>query len=65
MATAVADSAGRFTVRTGAGTYTLEISYSGHAPHHQQVTLENGPVSLGNLRVRCAVVGLERVTVVR
>ena len=63
MATAVADSAGRFTVRTGAGTYTLEISYSEHAPHHQQVTLENGPVSLGTVRVRCAVVGLERVTV--
>jgi hypothetical protein len=36
MTTTVADAAGRFAVRTGAGTYTLEIGRSGQASHRQQ-----------------------------
>src|SRR5687767_5490515 len=63
MATSVADATGRFVVRTGAGTYTLEISYAGHAPHRQQVTLANAPVSLGNVRVQCSAVALDTLTV--
>ena len=63
MATSVADATGRFAVRTGAGTYTLEISYPRHAPHRQQVTLANTPVSVGNVRVQCSAVGLDAVTV--
>src|SRR5688500_15951888 len=63
MASSVADSTGRFVVRTGAGTYTLEISDPRHAPHRQQVTLGNAPVSLGDVRVQCNAVGLETVTV--
>ena len=36
LVTSVADATGRFAVRTAAGTYTLEISYPGHAPHRQR-----------------------------
>src|SRR5688572_187938 len=63
MASSVADATGRFVVRTGAGTYMLEISYPGRALHRQQVTLANAPVSLGNVRVQCTAVELESVTV--
>ena len=63
MATSAADSAGRFAVPTGAGTYTLEISYPRNEPHRQQVTVANAPVSVGNVRVQCSAVGLETVTV--
>lgn len=63
MATSVADAAGRFTVRTGAGTYTLEIRYPGHAPHRRQVTLANAPVSAGNVRLPCSPLGLDTLTV--
>lgn len=63
VATSVADATGRFAVLTGAGTYTLEIGYPGHAPHRQQVTLANAPVSAGNVRLRCSPLGLDTLTV--
>jgi ferric enterobactin receptor len=64
MAASIADATGRFAVRTGAGTYTLEISYPGHEPHRQQVTLANAPVGVGNVRVPCSPLGLDTLTVV-
>jgi hypothetical protein len=63
MAASVADAAGRFAVRTGAGTYTLEIRYPGHEPHRRQVTLANAPVSVGNVRFPCRPLGLDTLTV--
>jgi hypothetical protein len=63
VAASVADATGRFAVRTGAGTYTLEISYPGHEPHRQEVALANAPVSVGNVRARCRPLGLDTVTV--
>ncbi|HYR08920.1 MAG TPA: TonB-dependent receptor, partial [Longimicrobium sp.] len=63
MATSVADATGRFAVRTGAGTYTLEIRYPGDEPHRQQVTVANAPVSVGNVRLRCGPLGLDTLTV--
>jgi outer membrane receptor protein involved in Fe transport len=63
MATSVADAAGRFAVRTGAGTYTLEIRYPGDEPHRQQVTLANASVSVGNVRLQCRPLGLDTLTV--
>jgi outer membrane receptor protein involved in Fe transport len=54
MAASVADAAGRFSIRTGAGTYTLEISPSGEEPHRQQVSIANAPVSVGNVRLPCS-----------
>jgi hypothetical protein len=47
MATSVTDATGRFVVRTGGGTYTLEISHPGHEPHRQQVTLAAAPLDVG------------------
>jgi hypothetical protein len=64
VATAVADAAGRFAVRTGPGTYTLEVSHPGHAPHRQQVAVANAPVSVGNVRLQGSPPGLDPVTVV-
>jgi outer membrane cobalamin receptor len=63
VAASVADATGRFAVRTGAGTYTLEIRYPGHEPHRQQVTVANAPVSVGNVRPRCSPLRLDTVTV--
>jgi outer membrane receptor protein involved in Fe transport len=63
VATSVADAAGRFAVRTGAGTYTLEISYGGHEPHRGQVTVANAPVRVGSVRLRCGPLGLDTLTV--
>ena len=63
VATSIADAAGRFAVRTGAGTYTLEISYPGHEPHRQLVTLANAPVSAGSVRLRCSPLALDALTV--
>jgi outer membrane receptor protein involved in Fe transport len=63
VATSVADAAGRFAVRTGAGTYTLEIGYPGHEPHRRQVTLANAPVSAGSVRLPCSPLGLDTLTV--
>ena len=63
VAASVADATGRFAVRTGAGTYTLEISDPGHEPHRQQVTLANAPVSAGNVRLRCGPLRLDTLTV--
>jgi outer membrane receptor protein involved in Fe transport len=63
VATSVADAAGRFAVRAGAGTYTLEIRSPGQAPHGRQVTLANAPVSAGNVRIPCSPPGLDTVTV--
>jgi outer membrane receptor protein involved in Fe transport len=62
-ATSVADAAGRFAVRTGAGTYTLEIRYPGHEPHRRQVAVANAPVSVGSVRFRCSPLGLDTLTV--
>jgi ferric enterobactin receptor len=63
MAASVADATGRFAVRAGAGTYTLEISCPGHEPHRRQVTLANTPVSAGSVRLRCSPLGLDTLTV--
>ncbi|HEX6367526.1 MAG TPA: TonB-dependent receptor [Longimicrobium sp.] len=63
MAASVADAAGRFAVRTGAGTYTLEIGYPGQEPHRQQVAIANAPVRVGNVRLRCGPLGLDTLTV--
>ncbi|HST59336.1 MAG TPA: TonB-dependent receptor [Longimicrobium sp.] len=63
MAASVADAAGHFAVRTGAGTYTLEIRSPGQAPHRQQVTLANAAVSAGSVRLPCGPLGLDTLTV--
>jgi hypothetical protein len=63
MAASVADAGGRFAVRAGAGTYTLEISYPGQEPHRQQVTLANVPASAGSVRLPCRPLGLDTLTV--
>ncbi|HEX8210134.1 MAG TPA: TonB-dependent receptor [Longimicrobium sp.] len=63
MATSAADATGRFAVRAGAGTYTLEIGYPGQEPHRQQATVANAPVRVGNVRVRCGPLGLDTLTV--
>jgi len=63
MAASVADAAGRFAVRAGAGTYTLDIGYPGQEPHRQQVAVAKAPVSLGNVRIRCGALGLDTLTV--
>src|SRR5687767_12478638 len=63
MATSVVDATGRFAVRTGAGTYTLEIGYPGDEPHRRQVTLANAPVRVGNVRLRCSPLRLDTLTV--
>ncbi|HSJ09781.1 MAG TPA: TonB-dependent receptor, partial [Longimicrobiales bacterium] len=52
-----------FVVRAGGGAYTLEISYPGHEPHRQQVTLANAPLSVGNVRVPCSPLRLDAVSV--
>jgi outer membrane receptor protein involved in Fe transport len=62
MATSVADAAGRFVVRTGGGTYTLEISHPGHAPHRQPVTLGTAPVNVGTVRLALRPVELDALT---
>jgi outer membrane cobalamin receptor len=63
VAASVADAAGRFAVRAGAGTYALEIGYPGHEPHRRQVTVANAPVSLGGVRLRCGPLGLDTLAV--
>ena len=63
VATSVADAAGRFAVRTGAGTYTLEVGYPGNEPHRRQVTVANAPVSVGSVRLRCGPLGLDTLAV--
>ena len=63
MAAATADAAGRFVIRTGGGTYTLEISYPGHEPHRQQVTLATAPLHLGAVRLRFRPLELDAMTV--
>lgn len=63
VAASVADATGRFAVRAGAGTYTLEVSYPGDEPHRRQVTLANAPVRVGNVRLRCGPLGLDTLTV--
>ena len=62
IATSVTDAAGRFVVRTGGGTYTLEISHPGHAPHRRQVTLATAPLSVGAVRLAFRPVELDAVT---
>ena len=63
IAASVTDAAGRFAVRTGAGTFTLEIGYPGNEPHRQQVTVANAPVSVGSVRLRCTPLGLDTLVV--
>jgi outer membrane receptor protein involved in Fe transport len=63
VATSAADAAGRFAVRAGAGTYTLEIGYPGHEPHRRQVTVGKAPVRVGSVRLRCGALGLDTLTV--
>jgi hypothetical protein len=62
-ATSLTDRAGRFAVRAGAGTYTLEISYLEQAPHRRQVTLAGAPVRLGPLPLRCGPLALDTLAV--
>lgn len=63
VAASVADSTGRFAVRAGAGTYTLEIGSPGHEPHRRPVTLANAPVSAGTVRLQCGPLGLDTLRV--
>jgi hypothetical protein len=63
VAASVADATGRFAVRAGAGTYTLEIRYPGHEPHRRRVTLVNAPVSAGSVRLPCSPLRLDTLTV--
>ncbi|HEX5727186.1 MAG TPA: TonB-dependent receptor [Longimicrobiaceae bacterium] len=63
MATSLTDAAGRFAVRAGGGTYTLEIRYPGHEPHRQQVTLAGAPLSVGTVPLRCSPLGLDTLAV--
>ena len=62
-ATSLVDAGGRFALRAGAGTYTLEIGDPGQEPHRQQVTVENAPVSAGDVRLRCSPLRLDTLTV--
>jgi len=63
VAAAVADGAGRFSVRTAAGTYTLEIGYPGQEPHRQQATVGSAPVSVGAVRIPCGPLRLDTLMV--
>lgn len=63
VAASVADAAGRFSVRTGTGTYTLEIGYPGQEPHGLQATVANAPVSVGTVRIQCGPLGLDTLMV--
>ena len=63
MSTSVTDSTGRFTLRSRAGTYTLDILYPGHEPHHRQVTLDTAPLNLGAVRLQLAPLGLDTLRV--
>ena len=62
VATSVADTSGRFVVRTSAGTYTLEISHPGHEVHRQQVTLAAVPLSVGAVRLPLRAQALDAMT---
>jgi hypothetical protein len=62
VAASAADAAGRFAVRTGGGTYTLEISYPGHEPHRREVTLATAPLSVGNVRLQFRALVLDELT---
>ena len=62
MATSVTDTTGRFGVRTGGGTYTLEIRHPGHEVHRQQVTLATAPLNVGDVRLELRATELEPVT---
>ncbi|HZF66675.1 MAG TPA: TonB-dependent receptor [Gemmatirosa sp.] len=62
MATSVTDATGRFVVRTGGGTYMLEISHPGHEPHRQQVTLAAAPLDVGSVRLELRAMELDAVT---
>jgi hypothetical protein len=62
MTASATDSAGRFAVRIGGGTYTLEIGYPGDEPHRKQVTLDTAPVSVGTVRLRCGPLVLDALT---
>lgn len=62
LATSVTDATGRFVVRTGGGTYTLEISYPGHEPYRQQVTLATAPLSVGTVRLQFRPLELDAMT---
>jgi outer membrane receptor protein involved in Fe transport len=62
VAMSVSDATGRFAVRTGGGTYTLEISYPGHEPHRQQVTLATARLNVGNVRLEFRPIELDAVT---
>jgi len=63
VAASVADASGRFAVRAGAGTYTLEIRYPGQEPHRLRATLANAPVRVGSVRLRCGPLELDTLTV--
>ncbi len=62
VATSVTDTAGRFAVRAGTGTYTLEISYPGHEPHRRQVTLATAPLTVGSVHLALHPAALDAVT---
>jgi outer membrane receptor protein involved in Fe transport len=63
VATSVTDAAGRFVLRAGGGTYTLEIRQLGHEPHREEVTLAAAPVSVGVVRLRFTPRVLDPMTV--
>jgi outer membrane receptor protein involved in Fe transport len=63
MAASVTDTIGRFVVRTGSGSYELEITYAGHESHRQQVILATTPVHVGTVRLEPRRMELNAVTV--
>ena len=62
VTTALTDTKGGFAVRAGAGSYTLQISYPGHEPHRQQVTLATTPVTVGSIHLALGPTVLDEVT---
>lgn len=63
QASALSDEAGRFRLRASAGTYTLRITFLGHASSTQVVEIEPGAraITLGGLRLQIAAVEMEAI----
>ena len=59
----VTDMDGRFTLQAPQGGYRLTVSYIGTQPFEQRVTVLNGPVALGVIRLKDDVHVLEDVLV--
>jgi ferric enterobactin receptor len=62
MATSLTDGAGRFAIRVGGGSYTLEVSYLGHEPHTRPVSVGASPVAVGPLHLQFSPLALDALT---